>query len=161
MPSIDIVDLDRVCACDFSPTGTYVHHDFHPGNIFFEESSDAATFIDFDMFVESVAGGTGEPIGVPAYDVIYFRLWLQIMGAQNGFPPKRITELITSFDTAYKIDEISSQERSFVTALMIVDYAIRLSDALVDPNHSYHQLGEENIRGILAILDENIQELKT
>lgn len=78
---------------------SFVHGDFHPGNIFFDKEF-GITFIDTLRLHESI-NAEGVPIGAPARDFAAFLHKLATFGAEYGIPAEKITELQSLFEEAY------------------------------------------------------------
>ncbi len=114
------------------PPGPYgiIHGDTHPGNIFYDQSSNKVTFIDFQMTPDLKVGG---PIG---YDVANFITSVEFLGQYNHIPKEEIERLTASFLTNYRDHgpRLLDQDLAFYQHDIYKRYSRLPKDAITGPD---------------------------
>lgn len=145
----------------FSTIGEYTHHDFHPGNVFYDPASKGSpiTMIDNDGLIESLDILTNEPIGVGVQDAVYFSHWIAIQGALSGLDSAEVKSLQEAFFQTYResrtgVDsDVLNSELEFMKIFVPMSYISKLQSALDYPQSSWYvSLGKEKIEAFITVL---------
>lgn len=148
--------------------GSYIHGDLNVANAFYQAESPQLNLIDNNLFLESVDSQTLAPVGVAAYDFVYFSQWIQIRGAMTGLDGDQIFELQRTFQETYlssmNQDELSQfqKEAAFMLTFVNLRYLVGLKQALELPDHPWKAtLGVAAIDGFILQLTQKLLEIQS
>lgn len=85
---------------------TYIHGDFHPGNILFDGNSKLVAFIDLEETHKSIADN-GQPIGLPELDIAHFTEFLLKWKNIGNLTSESIDNLLIEFQNGYGNNSIA------------------------------------------------------
>ena len=90
-----------------------IHGDPHPGNLFYDETTDKLIFIDLIDMAPSLQRHRGGPL---ARDAIYARNYIKLKAEFSGRSEKEIATLMQTFDANYTFP-ISKEARRYYSHL--------------------------------------------
>lgn len=148
--------------------GSYIHGDFNVANAFYQAESPQLNLIDNDLFLKSIDSQTFAPVGVAAYDFVYFSQWIQIRGAMTGLSENQVAELQKTFQETY-LSSMNQQEQAqfqkeaaFMVTFVNLRYLVGLKQALELPSHPWRStLGVPAMEGFIQLLTQKLLEAQS